>query len=417
MNKIKTVVTHSGSFHADDVFAVAIIKYLNPEVNVIRSRDLSLMENLSKTSDNNIFVDVGWKYEIVGNTEYLDHHMYNPALETTDRNLPFNEKNIEDILIKSTFDVLKKTWITFSINDLNKITQKVKWTNIFEMSESLFSYVNGEATSSMWKNYIVIVSSINSMISEGYINEINGKTVSDEFDKTTYSSLKNFIQAYFKFRKFSGFGLVWKHHGYEYIKAVLNKIDGFDVNNEDITGLVKFIDNKLVLFVDQNDNGIQSYEGNSFDILDVIATWNSSKPNSPEQDIQFIKAMEFASGFLENMIKREFIAAKEGKKVFYNTYVKWNKVQEFEAYVPKLERFLSNEKDSDTEFVIFPSDNWYKIMTIRTAGFESKKDLPAIWKNVDSEGKYITDGLIFVHQSLFIAEFTTKEKLIKALSI
>lgn len=417
MNKIKTVVTHSGSFHADDVFAVAIINYLNTDVHIIRSRDISLMENLANTSDGNVFVDVGGKYEITDNTEYLDHHMYNPALETTDRNLPFNEKNVEDILIKSTFDVLKKTWITFSINDLNKITQKVKWTNIFEMSESLFSYVNGESTSSMWKNYIVIVSSINSMISEGYINEINGKTVSDEFDKTTYSFIKNSIQAYFKFRKYSGFGLVWKHHGYEYVKSVISKIEWFEVNNEDITGLVKFIDNKLVLFIDQNDNGIQSYEGNSFDILDVIATWNSSKPNSPEQDEQFKKAMIFASEFLENMIKREFIAAKEGKKVFYDTYIKGNKVQEFEAYVPKLERFLSNEKDSETEFVIFPSDNGYKIMTIRTAGFESKKDLPSVWKDINSEWKYITDGLIFVHQSLFIAEFTTKEKLIKALSI
>jgi uncharacterized UPF0160 family protein len=76
---------------------------------------------------------------------------------------------------------------------------------------------------------------------------------------------------------------------------------------------------------------------------------------------------------------------------------------------------LSYVKDKDTEYISFPTDNWQKIMTLRTNWFESKKDLPAEWGNKDISGKYTTEGLIFIHQSLFIWEFDSLENLNKAL--
>lgn len=62
----KTIATHSGIFHADDVFAVATLRLLFPGAKVIRSRD----ENIYKDAD--FIVDVGGMYE----PEHcrFDHH-------------------------------------------------------------------------------------------------------------------------------------------------------------------------------------------------------------------------------------------------------------------------------------------------------------------------------------------------------
>ena len=50
---MKTIVTHDGSFHADDVFAVATLLKLFPDANVIRTRDTSVIERAD------VVVDVG----------------------------------------------------------------------------------------------------------------------------------------------------------------------------------------------------------------------------------------------------------------------------------------------------------------------------------------------------------------------
>lgn len=65
---MKTIVTHSGTFHADDVFAVATLQlaYGIDEVSIVRTRD----EAVIATAD--IVVDVGGIYDAA--TERYDHH-------------------------------------------------------------------------------------------------------------------------------------------------------------------------------------------------------------------------------------------------------------------------------------------------------------------------------------------------------
>jgi hypothetical protein len=41
---MKTIVTHDGNFHVDDVFAVAVLLLVYPEAEVIRSRDKETIE-------------------------------------------------------------------------------------------------------------------------------------------------------------------------------------------------------------------------------------------------------------------------------------------------------------------------------------------------------------------------------------
>lgn len=64
---MKKVVTHSGTFHADEVFAVATIEIAlaNP-IELIRTRDKELFNQAD------ILVDVGGVYD--ENKDYFDHH-------------------------------------------------------------------------------------------------------------------------------------------------------------------------------------------------------------------------------------------------------------------------------------------------------------------------------------------------------
>lgn len=67
------VVTHSGDFHADDVFAVATLRMALGEIEVVRTRDKELIEN------GDYVVDVGGINDI--ETEQFDHHQVGGAGE------------------------------------------------------------------------------------------------------------------------------------------------------------------------------------------------------------------------------------------------------------------------------------------------------------------------------------------------
>lgn len=72
------IATHDGSFHADEVFAVATLRLIYPDAEVIRTRDEEVLERV------NIRVDVGRKYN--SQTNDFDHHQ-----------LDFNEKRENEI--------------------------------------------------------------------------------------------------------------------------------------------------------------------------------------------------------------------------------------------------------------------------------------------------------------------------------
>jgi uncharacterized UPF0160 family protein len=58
--------THNGRFHADEIFALAVLKLVYPDLEIVRSRD----ENVYKTAD--IIVDVGHVYD--PDNLIFDHH-------------------------------------------------------------------------------------------------------------------------------------------------------------------------------------------------------------------------------------------------------------------------------------------------------------------------------------------------------
>ncbi|MBN2881386.1 MYG1 family protein [Candidatus Woesearchaeota archaeon] len=64
----KTIVTHDGTFHSDDVFAVALAKLVFPNSEIIRTRDESII------SLADIVIDVGGVYD-TRNLRF-DHHQF-----------------------------------------------------------------------------------------------------------------------------------------------------------------------------------------------------------------------------------------------------------------------------------------------------------------------------------------------------
>lgn len=62
----KTIVTHNGNFHADDVFSIAALKSIFPDFNLVRTRDLAVI------AQADIVIDVGGEYN--PDTGRFDHH-------------------------------------------------------------------------------------------------------------------------------------------------------------------------------------------------------------------------------------------------------------------------------------------------------------------------------------------------------
>ncbi|MDQ6970647.1 MAG: MYG1 family protein [Mariprofundus sp.] len=69
----KTIATHNGNFHADDVFSIAAFKLILPSFQLIRTRDLELIAKAD------IVLDVGGEYD--PDRDRFDHHQRGGAGE------------------------------------------------------------------------------------------------------------------------------------------------------------------------------------------------------------------------------------------------------------------------------------------------------------------------------------------------
>jgi len=69
----KTIATHNGNFHADDVFSIAALKCIFPSFKLIRTRDSELIAKAD------IVLDVGGEYD--ADADRFDHHQRGGAGE------------------------------------------------------------------------------------------------------------------------------------------------------------------------------------------------------------------------------------------------------------------------------------------------------------------------------------------------
>jgi len=115
MKEIKRLISHDGTFHADDIFATAILKTIFTDINVVRTRDLH------DVTESDIVYDVGLEYD--GLTRF-DHHQNDETL-IRENGIPYSSFGL--IWRKFGLDYIKK----FDYADeadtetLEKVHQKV----------------------------------------------------------------------------------------------------------------------------------------------------------------------------------------------------------------------------------------------------------------------------------------------------
>jgi uncharacterized UPF0160 family protein len=138
--KIRSVVTHYRDFHADDVFAIAIIKILFPKINITRAEF-----NDKKTIEKaDIRVDIGGKY----NPETLDFDNHqSEGAGFRDNSIPyascglvwhhFGMEIVKDLTIFEEID--KKIIQTIDAVDNGVEISEVKIIRPYTISDYIFS--------------------------------------------------------------------------------------------------------------------------------------------------------------------------------------------------------------------------------------------------------------------------------------
>ena len=127
--KIKIAV-HSGNYHADDCMAYAILAYIFPKHELVRTRDEK------ELSACDFLVDVGGKYD---NEKYFDSDFTNQSINfliniQDDINKILYKKNIfSNIILSFIFIIIFSGFIIYQIKNIFQIikTEEKNITIIF----------------------------------------------------------------------------------------------------------------------------------------------------------------------------------------------------------------------------------------------------------------------------------------------
>jgi len=209
---------------------------------------------------------------------------------------------------------------------------------------------------------------------------------------------------------YSSFGLVWKKFG------------------EEVSGsreVADFIERKLVVPIDANDNGIDLYKNNFPDVSmytlqDVISIFSPTALEDKEKDKQFLKAIVWAKEILEREIKkandqikitkiiRDFYKKAEDKRLIVIDKPKVSRYEIWDA----LQDFL------EPLFVVYGDNEDWSIVAMRKEenSFGNRKDFPKSWAGLRAKELQEITGVkdvVFCHNNLFLSVAKSKEGAIK----
>lgn len=123
MKNLIEITTHDGMFHADEVFAIALLKhYLKSKVNVTRTRDTVSINNAMKSHDV-FLIDVGNVYDHMWLN--FDHHQDQNLFASN--LLIFMHLNQKGFIGKEMFAQLTPFMRGISDYDTNKHNSNLDW--------------------------------------------------------------------------------------------------------------------------------------------------------------------------------------------------------------------------------------------------------------------------------------------------
>ncbi len=138
------IATHNGEFHADEIFAIAILKKVYPSIKVIRTRD----ENKLKKADMRI--DVGNKYN--PKTGDFDHHQ-NSFYMKRENKIPYSSCGLiwkhfgkKIVNSKKAFDYIEENFIEFIDANDNGVDYEKGNVKVYALSDAIGSF------NTHWKN-------------------------------------------------------------------------------------------------------------------------------------------------------------------------------------------------------------------------------------------------------------------------
>ena len=217
--------------------------------------------------------------------------------------------------------------------------------------------------------------------------------------------------------KYCSFGLLWDKFGKKYLKQ--EKV-------EDIDEVFDYIVKDFVEQIDAIDNGqfpkIEAkYKVKT--LSDVIKLFNPKTFSTEDINKQFIKAVKVAKILLEEEILQAQTKVK-ANKIIIDRLKKNNEKQYLilNEYLPFEETILNEELGKNILFVIYPSTRGgYAIKTVPKSNEDrtSRMLFPSKWKGLrDEELEKVSkiNGLIFCHNSLFIATTTSLETAIEVVN-
>ena len=212
---------------------------------------------------------------------------------------------------------------------------------------------------------------------------------------------------------FASFGLVWNVFG-------------------DMITMDKWIkdevENKLVLSIDANDNGVKLSQNNipdvfAYEISTLVADFNSTWKEEAESDdhaskLQYESFM-YLVGIATKLITRIITRARdkyEAKSFVIDAY---NNAQDKRLIV--LDNFYPWQDVlinlPEPLFVVYPSADKWNLKTVNKekGSFESRKDLPLAWAGKRDQELADVTGVLdasFCHNALFIATAKSKEGIL-----
>ncbi|MDK3019825.1 MYG1 family protein [Pseudodonghicola flavimaris] len=216
---------------------------------------------------------------------------------------------------------------------------------------------------------------------------------------------------------YSSFGLIWKHYGHDYLRALA-------VPEAHLDDIHRSFDQGFVLPVDLLDNGaLEPSVAGPLAGLTLPALLETLKPSfdtrgAEADDLAFAAALPVARAFVEAAINGR--AAKRRAEAMVMTAIEAAgsaRVLELPMGMP-FRAAVEKAGADHLLFVIHPRDSDWALTTIRKSGdsFESRADLPAAWAGLtdaELEAASGVKGAKFCHNARFIAVASSREAALR----
>ena len=215
-------------------------------------------------------------------------------------------------------------------------------------------------------------------------------------------------------------GLIWRNFGKDVVRA-----NDESLSEDDINGVVRYIDRNLIESIDASDNGVRAAMTiiPTPNISSIIANfnppWNAETEN---EDEYFNQAVKLADVVLGNALAQQ-ISTVKAKAYIAAAFERRPRPEllVLDRSYPWARILNSIDREKKILFVVFPREEEHLLQTVRGSGFlGNRKSLPEEWAGKrDEELNELVgiDDAIFCHSGRFIAGAKSHESIMKMAEI